>query len=192
MDEEILNTNFLLYRKKLEDAVCIDLTDMFNEIGENIKKSTFSSIEESGVAFEGALIIMSLKRISKYAFKINEMLPETLKVDVKSLIKVCLLQHISKAFMFSKCKEDWKIKKGMIYEFTPTTNALKGGMKSLIIALKYNIPFNEDEIEAMTCLDRNNKKKKYYSSMLSLIVRQANELASYTSRKNYLIEKQKH
>lgn len=178
MNEEVLNANLLLYRKKLENVLDVDLTNFFNDFSDKLKVATFSSTVDSGAAYEGALIHTTLKVISKYAFKINEMLPENKRVDSKSLIKVCLLQHISKVDSFIKTTEDWKIKKGVLYDFAPTNNSLRTGLKSVIIALKYGIQFSDDELEAMTILDREDTQAKYYASMLSVIVRQANELAS--------------
>lgn len=189
MDESILNSNFLLYRKKLETVCDEDLSQFFDDLGELIKNATFSSIEESGLAYDGSFVIMVLKNISKYAFKLNEMLNEDLKVDTKSLIKVCLLHHISKIFLYKKTKDEWKKSKGMIYEYNETNNALKGGLKSVSICLKYGIKFTEEEIEAMTIMDRDDEQSKYYSSMLSVLVKESNELSYYINKNLYKLEK---
>lgn len=178
MNEEYLNSNLLLYRKKLESALETDLTQFFDAVGDKLKVATFASTVESGAAYDGALIEVTLKKITKFAVNINQLLPEDKQVDKKSLVKVCLLQHISKIDFFIKSTEDWKIKKGILYEFAPTTNSLRTGLKSLSICMNFGIQFTPDEMEAMTILDREDEQAKYYCSTLALIVRQANELSN--------------
>ena len=176
--EEALNSNLVLYRKKLENVLDVNLSQFFDDLSDKLKVATFASTEDSGEAFEGSLIHVTLKVISKFAFKINEFLPQANQVNARSLVKVCLLQHISKMDFFVKTSEDWKIKRGILYDFAPSYNSLRTGLKSLYICLNYGISFTPDEIEAMTILDREDEQSKYYCSTLALIVRQANELAN--------------
>ena len=62
--------------------------------------------------------------------------------------------------------------------------SLKLGMRSLIICQNLGITFNEVEAEAMIVMDRdeNESQVKYYSSTLSTIIKQANELTFLQNR----------
>ena len=189
MTEEILNANYILYRKKLENACDMDLSSLFDDMGENIRTATFATNEDSGCAYDGSLIVMTLKNIAIYAFKLNSLIHPSLQVDTKSLVKVCLLQHISKANMFVKTEDKWKLSKGINYEFVPSTVALNVSMKSISICMKYGISLTENEIEAMTLTERYDEQAKYFSSLLGIIVRQSNELAIATAKLQYQQEK---
>ena len=68
-------------------------------------------------AFEGGLIDHAL-RVTNYALKIAETLPEDLRPAKESLVKVSLLHGIGKVGLYVKNKSEWHVKNlGKVYEF---------------------------------------------------------------------------
>ena len=185
MTEDVMNANFLVYRKKLEQAVNVDLTSLFEDYGESIKVSPFSSVEDSGTAYDGGFVEYVLKKFTKTAVKLNELLPQDLICDKNSLVKVCLLQHLPKVKLFVKTKEDWKIKKGVLYDVVQQPTVLRNGENTIMLCMKYGIPLTNEEAEAILSIDRVDDQSKYYSTLLTMIVRQANEMASYVCRNQF-------
>lgn len=183
--EEQVNKNFVLFQDKMKE-IGIDVTELIKDLGNEIKNGTFTSMIENGMSYEGSLLQIS-KEITSMAFKINEILPESIKINKSSLLKVCFLQNISKSLMFVKTKDDWKIRKGFMYEFSKYDYALKTGMRSIGICLKYGITFSDEELEGMICMDRSNDddQSNYMSSPISIVIKQATLLinAKYKVKK---------
>ena len=185
LSEETLNKNYLLFRKKLEQACGMSLDALFDGIGEKIRKATFAISRESGCAYDGSLITVSLRYISVYAFQLNQLLPENVRVDENSLIKICLLQHLSKAVMIRPSTDDWRIRRGMLYDFVESDIAMNGYLKVISLCMKYGIPLTENEIEALSLTERTDDQAKYFPSMMSVIVKMANDMAINVLKKQY-------
>jgi hypothetical protein len=130
------------------------------------------------MATEGSLLHIVLRTLTPYAIKINDLLPDNLKVDTNSLVKVCLLSHLSKCKMFIPNDNAWEVtNRAMTYKFAPSEVSLRTGIKSLILAQRMGVEFTDVEVDAMTILDRDaDLQAKYFSTPLATIVRQAYEL----------------
>ena len=117
----------------------------------------------------------------------NNIYPEELRVDVNSIVKVCLLQHISKAVRTEKSTNEWRIKNlGEAYTYVKKTPAIGTGLHSIAMATECGIVFTPIEIEAMTSIDRDSNDDmqfKYHSDMLSTIVYQANQMVYVIAQK---------
>lgn len=185
INEEMKLKNFNLFTNKLNQiGVNLNYDD---KIKEKITNASFSISNENGCAYDGSLLHIVLRTLTPFALKINELLPEGMRVNSDSIIKVCLLSHISKCEMFIKNDNQWEIeKRGMVYKYAPSNVALKMGARSIIFAEKLGVKFSDEEFEAMMNLDRNEDdvQAKYYSSTLSVIVRQANELTFLQNKFN--------
>lgn len=184
--EEIKNKNFRIFLSKLNN-IGIDTSKLEEIVGEKLLNASFALSNEFGTAYDGSLIHIVLRTLTPYAIGINNLLPDTLKVDQKSIVKVCLLSHISKCQMFEKNDNQWEIeKKGIMYKYANSDVALKMGAKSLLLCQELGITFTPEEFEAMLILDKNDAdlQSKYYSSTLSIIVKQANELTHLNNRLN--------
>lgn len=190
LTEEQLNVNLLLYKKKLEGAINQDLSPLFNEIGDKLKRASFSLKEESGLAFEGSLIFVVLKQLTTLAVKINELQEPSCQVDKNTLVKVCLLQHLYKCIMFVKTTEEWRIKKGEIFTFNNLNTPLKGSLLTMFLCFKYDIKLTEEEIEAISSLDRDDEQIRYRSSPLSTLVRCVNDLILSNGRIKFINNKE--
>lgn len=184
--EELKNQNYEIYLRKLE-SVGVRTDGIVDRLGEKLKNASYGVDKKSNAAYAGALLQNVLRTTTVYAVKINDMLPEDIRVDKNSLIKVCLLYQISKAEMIIPNDNTWEIEnRGILYKFAENKIALKGGIKSLILCQECGITFTAEEIEAMTILDREDTdtQAKYYANPISVILRQAHEL---TLLKNRLI-----
>lgn len=190
LTEEKINLNFVNFINKLKKYGCYtqkmedDLS--FNEA---LKNGSAFVRDDSGGAYEGSLI-EHVTRIAVIAFNLNNNLYEEVKAPVDSLIRVCYLHQISRAYTIIKNDVDWEIKKGKLFKFANNTPALKCGEYSAFLCNKFGVELSEEEYEAMLSIDKvEDDQTKYFSSMVSQILRTAIELANTERRlryKNYL------
>ena len=81
--------------------------------------------------------------------------------------------------MFVSCKEQWKINKGMNYEFNnELSTSLKLGDRSAFICQKYGIKLTEEEYEAMKICDKEEEKNNSFVTPLAELVKIANQLTA--------------
>lgn len=181
-----IEANFDKWVKRLQTYGCYS-EEMINEYGELIKKATYGMNEDSGSAYNGSLLDIVLNKLCLYSFNINNTLSDTMKVNKDSLLKVLLLQHISKCEMFVPQTVEWLRKKGTLYEFNQDIKGqLKTGERSAYMCMKYGIPLTEEEYEAIRVIDKDNDdKSQYYASPLATIVRMTNMLVNADLRENY-------
>jgi hypothetical protein len=178
ISKEIMEKNFSLYTKKLAQiGVNVDkLTELY---GDKIMKASFTNSNEFDNAYEGSLLEIILKVLTPYAVKLNELLPEEQKVDKNTLVKLCLLHHIGKAIKLIPNDNQWEVeKRGLVYKYDESQPSIRTGLHSLIIAQQCGIIFTPEEAEVMTVNDRDltDDQSRWHSSVMSTIVRQANEL----------------
>lgn len=181
LTEEKINLNFILFLKKIEELNIpnFNFSTFQEEVGEKLKNATYGIIGEN-IAYEGSFIDIVLRKITKYAVQINELLPEEKRVDKVTLVKVCLLHQISKVEMFQKATSEHNQNKSPYFEFAPYDFALKCGLRSVALCMKYGISFTEAELEAMTILDRSwdDDQVKYKSNMISSLIKISNEVTN--------------
>lgn len=177
-----ISENFKTYQETLVEILGEDLVKNIIGIlgGEDaITKATFGSTVESGVAYDGSLVACSMA-INTYAQKINEMLPSSKRASATSITKVALLSHIAKTLMFSENDNSWeKTNRGILYKFENLEGALRCGERSILLAMNAGVKFTPEEYEAMRIMDKSgddDNYTKYYSSTLSTVIRQANEI----------------
>jgi hypothetical protein len=147
-------------------------------LGDGFINAPATNREDLHGAYEGGLIEFILL-VTKNALLINDILNDELKVDKNSLIKVCLLFQIGKTKLFTPQKSDWHKSKGINYEFNNDITAMRVGERSAYYALICGINLTEEEYQAIINFDKgdDDKQAKWHSSVLALILRQANELA---------------
>lgn len=177
---ETKEKNFLIYVEKLK-GVGVDITPVI-ESGVDIKNATFTNSGEHGNAYEGSLLEIVLKVLTPYAVKLNELLPEAIRADKSTLVKICLLHHIAKAVRLVPNDNQWEIeKRKMVFKYDDTQPSIRTGLHSMVIAQNGGISFTPEEAEAMVVNDREmtDDQFRWHSSVLATIVRMANEL-TYT------------
>lgn len=147
-------------------------------LGQDFIKAPASTATNLHNAFEGGLIA-HLLLTTKYAVSINEILPESMKVDNKSLIKVSLLHQIGKAKLYKPNESKWHNDRGMMYEFNEDLVSMRVGERSVHYIVSNDIPLTEEEYQAIINHDKDDsdKQAKWHSNMLGIILKQANELA---------------
>lgn len=147
-------------------------------LGQDFIKAPASTATNLHNAFEGGLIA-HLLLTTKYAVSINAMLPDTLKVDNASLIKVCLLHQIGKAKLYKSFDSKWHNDRGIMYEFNEELTSMRVGERSAIYALNNGVSLSETEYQAIINHDKEDtdKQSKWHTDTLGVILRQANELA---------------
>ena len=188
--EEKLNSNFVRWVERLKKYSCYS-EEMISEIGDKLKRASFTLSTVSGCAYDGSMIDTVLNHLCVIAYHINEdafglnvkqrMKHPFLKVDSNTLMKVLLLQHISKAEMFVPQEQQWKIKNGYVFDFNPNmATTLKCGERSIYLCQKYGIKLTEEEYEAIRIIDKDddNKKADMYVNPLCQLVKIANQLTA--------------
>ena len=178
MDEEKKEKNYKIFLEKLSN-VGVDTDKLDKVYGERLKNATFTNSAEFGNAYDGSLIETVLKVLTPYAVKINELLPIEQQVDKSTLVKICLLHHISKSIRLVPNDNSWEIKtRKLYYKYDTDQPSIRTGLHSLVMAQSCGIPFTAEEAEAMTVNDRDltDDQARWYSSVMSTVIRQANEL----------------
>lgn len=186
--EERINKNYLLWIDYLKKYDCYS-EELINDYGELIREASFAMNDTSGGAYRGSLLDIVLSNlcvigshINENAFGMNDkgkVKHPFLQVDKNSLMKVLLLQHISKAELFVSSNEQWKISKGMFYEFNPNLRtSLKLGERSIFLCMKYGIKLTEEEYDAMKVCDKDEEKNNSFVSPLAELVKISNQLTA--------------
>ena len=170
--DEFKEKNYSFFIKKL-NQFNIDTTILEEKFGEKLKNATFN-INNGG---DGTFLHIIVRMLTPNAIKLSELNPfntnpqELINFNKDSLIKVCLLMHISKVEMFQSGKREGT------YEYAPNPYGMKMGLRSVALCNECNINLTTEEIEAMTILDReNDDQAKFFSSPLAQLVKIANEL----------------
>ena len=148
-------------------------------LGEDFFTCPASSKLDMYGCYPGGLLNHLIK-VAKYSVKINDILPDDLKLPVSSIIKVVFLSQIGKVFLFCPNQNEWEIKNlGKIYEFCPSDISMKVGERSIFYILQHGGQINETEYQAILNLDKDSTDKlaKYFSEPLTQIIRQGVELA---------------
>lgn len=142
--------------------------------------STMTSLHN---AFEGGLID-HLLRVTKYAVKLNEMLPEHLQSPKQSVVKVAFLHSIGKIGLYTVCMSDWHRKNlGKMYEFNENIISMTVSERSLYYISKFGNQedkLSEAEFQAIANYEKDlgdDKMAKWHSEPLAIILRQAIDLA---------------
>jgi hypothetical protein len=154
---------------------------LFNALGEELFTCPASTLTSLYNAFPGGLVDHML-RVAKYSVRINSLLPDHLKQDMKSIMKVALLCQIGKVGMYTPCTSDWHRKnQGKMYEYVEDRVSMRVGQKSLYYLSQACVKLTETEYQALICQDSNTSEDnmvKWHSEPLTVILRQAIELAT--------------
>lgn len=185
LDVNLIIKNFDDFKTRMNTYLGENETnELINILGgeEKLMDASYANINDSGLAYRGSLIETVLN-ITKYAVKINQLLPESKQANLNSIVKVGLLHHISKVLLYEPNDNNWEItNRGMVYKFNnELEGALRVGERSTMLASNAGVKFTELEYEAMRIMDKTNDDNyaKYYSSSLSIVIKQANEIVNH-------------
>jgi hypothetical protein len=184
MNDDIKINNYVTYKRFLDNLITKENADKVIELlggDEKVINASFGMSLDSGSAYPGAFVYNSIM-IAEYAKKLNELLPESMRVDNKSIYRVALLQHIGKVVMYTENDNEWEVKnRGFAYKFIDQNTALRCGERALFILMQAGVVLTEDEFEAIRIVDKSKEDDsfaKFYSNTLAFIIRQANEFVS--------------
>jgi hypothetical protein len=157
-----------------------------DKLKEELLSSPCAITEEMGTAYKGALL-MHINMVMALAQRTMKMISGTFQIDEDSLLKVCCIMHLSKRHMYVENENEWEIKnRGLLFKFSKDMEGcLKGGERSALEALNNGVKLTPTEFEAIKVLDDEDNTKNPFKSILSVIVKQSNELA-------YAIEKERY
>ena len=86
ISEELKKKNFNLFLTKLKN-IGIDLTNIDESLASKIINATFAINVENNCAYDGSMLHIVLRTLTPLALKINELLPENIRVDNTLLLK---------------------------------------------------------------------------------------------------------
>jgi hypothetical protein len=157
-----------------------------DKLKEELLSSPCAITEEMGTAYKGALL-MHINMVMALAQRTMKMISGTFQIDEDSLLKVCCIMHLSKRHMYVENENEWEIKnRGLLFKFSKDMEGcLKGGERSALEALNNGVKLTPTEFEAIKVLDDEDNTKNPFKSILSVIVKQSNELT-------YAIEKERY
>lgn len=152
--------------------------ELVDFLGDDLFTSPASTSLSMVGCYPGGLLHHTIKAC-KYSININEMLPESLKQPIQSIIKAIFLSQIGKVFMFCPNKNEWQVKQGKMYDFCDDIVRLRVGERSIYYTTKYGVQLTEEEYQAILNLDKDDEDKmaKYFSAPLTSIVKWGFELA---------------
>jgi hypothetical protein len=153
--------------------------ELLKFLGDDFITAPASTMTSLHNAFPGGLIDHTILT-TKYAVDINLSLPENIRVDNESLIKVCFLHQIGKSFLYKLCESEWHRKnQGKMYEFKDDMVSMRVGERSAYYALSHGVTLSEEEFQSIVNYDKpdDDKQARWHSSTLGIILRQANDLA---------------
>jgi hypothetical protein len=155
-------------------------------LGVDIISAPASTMTSLHNAFEGGLIAHILL-VTKYAVSINSILPDILKVNQDSLIKVCCLHQLGKVKLYTPETSEWhKTNQGKMYKFNESLTSMRVGERSGYYALSTGVKLTDEEYQAIINFDKEDEDKmaKWHSTMLATILKQANDLAIKEEKAN--------
>lgn len=122
---------------------------------------------------------------SKYAVKVNGLLPEKLQQEVSSILKCTILSQIGKVFLFKPNESEWHRKNlGKMYEFNDQLVSMRVGERSAYYCSKHGVTLTEEEYQTIVNSDKGDDdlQSKYHSTPLAQIVKQGFELAIFEQK----------
>jgi len=158
------NSDYNIFTKELEEF-----------LGEDFYISPATSSLSMFGCYPGGLV-RHLITVCKYAVKVNEILPESLKQPVKSIMRIVFLSQIGKVFMFNLNTSPSPNKP---YDFNDDIVRMQVGERSIYYALKYGVELTEEECQAILNIGKgdDDKQAKYFSAPLTQVIKTGFELA---------------
>ena len=183
--EENLKEELVAFFHNLEITGLLDYFDT-DKLKNSLSTASCALSEDTGCGYPGSLVV-HINLLTALALRLRKMICATFPIEEETIIKVCTLMHLSKIQMYVPNDNQWEIeKRGMNFKFADLNGKLKFGERSILNAMNLGIKLSAEEFEAMKCLDNEKDGvSKFGDSILTTIIRQANELA-------YAIEKERY
>ena len=153
-------------------------------LGDDLYVSPASTSLDMYGAYPGGLLEHILIA-SKYAVKVNGLLPEKLQQDVSSILKCTILSQIGKVFLFKPNESEWHRKNlGKMYEFNDQLVSMRVGERSAYYCSIHWVTLTEEEYQTIVNSDKGDDdlQAKYHSTPLAQVVKQGFELAIFEQK----------
>lgn len=176
--KERIEKNKELYIQKAKQYEFFD-ERLFEYLGEDLFTAPATERTDKYNAFPGGLVDHIL-RVSKYASKFNNQLPEPMQVDTGSLIKVCFLSMIGRTFMFQIHDSQWHIDKGMPYKYVDNLVSMRTGERSIYyIHTLSSVTLSDEEFQAISNFDKGDDdiQAAFHTEVLGELLKAANLFA---------------
>ena len=186
LSEEKIKFNYSVFISKLEKYNCLtEKLKQDDEFNNKLMNASAFVNEDSGGAYAGSLIEHA-NRVAVIAYKINESLAKEVQISPDSIVRVSYLFGISKAIMLEANTVEYEIKRGKLYRFANNLPAIKGSELSIYLCNKYDIELTQEEFEAILIIDKDcDIQSKIFSSVLTNIIKSANDLAISEKKAKY-------
>lgn len=174
-EKEILNNKEIFLSKVKKYSIFNE--SLLNELGEELFISPSHISEDFKYSYPGGLI-EHIIQITTYMIKLNNLLPESKKIDDETIIKTVFLSQIGKCGMFKVNSNEWAKKNGKFYEYSKQNVILKYNERSLYMIQKYNISISESQYQAISMIGKNEENMLViYINPLTLLLKQAYDLS---------------
>lgn len=183
--EQQFNNEWVKFYSVFEKLGLTKFYDM-DKLKSEIASSPCTTTEDAGTAYPGALLI-HINMLMGIAQRTAKMISGTFQINEDSLLRVCAIMHLAKRHMFTPNDNEWeKEKRGILFKFNELEGCLKCGERSALEALNNGVALTPTEFEAITALDNvEDTVRNPFNSILTLVVRQANELAYAVEKERY-------
>ena len=184
LSEEKRYANVTVWQEKLNGVIGQEAAKkLIDTYGiDNFKDASYGMYSNAGTAFKGSMIYISMFQICKLAVFINSRLK--CQVPIEKIVKVVLLMHIGKAILYEPETNKYMLDKGNIYKFVNDHQFISCGKRSLVMCMNCGITFDNEEIEAMECLDVA-EENVYKLSLLAMIIRFATGIVNKDYETSY-------
>lgn len=130
--------------------------------------------------YPGGLVDHILK-VCKYSIQLNDLLPEKVRVNKDSIIKVVLLAQIGKSHLFKPNESEWhRNTLGKMYEYRDSEMiVMTVGERSAYYAMKCGISLSEEEYQSIVNSDKEGRDRsvRWVSTTLSHLIKLGFEMA---------------
>jgi hypothetical protein len=180
--EQIVKNTKKFFQTATEHGVMTD--KLMDFLGETFIKAPASQMKDQNNAFEGGLIDHIIN-VTKYAVIFNNALPEAERVDLKSLIRVCMVHQLGKAHLFVPCTSEWhRNNLGKMYEYNESLVPMRIPERSLFYANSNGVLLTEEETAAILMFDKqDDKMATYFNTPLGELLKVASTFAIKNEKK---------
>jgi len=159
MTEERIEKNKIKF-KEINEAYDIFTPELEEFLGEDFFLAPASASLDMYYCYPGGLVDF-LMSVCKYAVNVNETLPESIKVDKKSLVRTIFLSQIGKTFLFKLNENEWMVKnKGKMYEYRDDDVVIMSiGERSAYYAINYGVELSDIEYQSILNSDKEQTER---------------------------------
>ena len=178
ISEERIEKNKQIFEEKNKEYG-IFTKELSEFLGEDFFLAPASPSLEMYNAYPGGLVEHLLKQC-KYTININNILPESIRIDKKTIVKAVFLSEIGKTFLFKLNDDEFTRKRGKMYVYNDNEMVVMNvSERSIYYATKYGVQLTEEEYQAILFSDKepNERFVKGASKTLFRIMKMGYELA---------------